>query len=95
MANNAETFMRAGKKEIPVYLFTGFLDSGKTTFIQGTLEDPAFNSGEKTLMLLCEEGEEEYDEVILKKDNIFVAEIEDEENFTPDSKRCIRIGVVI
>ncbi|MBQ2407533.1 MAG: GTPase, partial [Lachnospiraceae bacterium] len=40
--------------------------------------------GERTLLLLCEEGEEEYDEVILKKDNIFVAEIEDEENFTPE-----------
>ena len=57
---NKETFMRAGQKEMPVYLFTGFLDSGKTTFIQGTLEDPAFNNGEKTLLLLCEEGEEEF-----------------------------------
>ena len=56
MANNAETFMRAGKKEIPVYLFTGFLDSGKTTFIQGTLEDPAFNSGEKTLCCSAKKG---------------------------------------
>ena len=45
---------------IPVYLFTGFLDAGKTTFIQETLEDPGFNTGEKTLVLLCEEGENEY-----------------------------------
>ncbi len=45
---------------IPVYAFTGFLDAGKTRFIQGTLEDPRFNAGEKTLLLLCEEGEEEY-----------------------------------
>ena len=51
---------KAGQKEIPVYLFSGFLDSGKTTFIQGTLEDPAFQNGEeRTLVLLCEEGEEE------------------------------------
>ena len=42
---------------IPVYLFTGFLDAGKTAFIQETLEDPGFNTGEKTLVLLCEEGE--------------------------------------
>ena len=34
---------------IPVYLFTGFLDAGKTAFIQETLEDPGFNTGEKTL----------------------------------------------
>lgn len=45
---------------IPVYLFTGFLESGKTTFIQDTLEDKRFNSGERTLLLVCEEGESEY-----------------------------------
>ncbi len=48
-------------KEIPVYLFVGFLESGKTKFIQETLEDPQFDSGDKTLLLVCEEGEEEYD----------------------------------
>ena len=37
---------------IPLYLFTGFLDSGKTSFIQETLADPRFSSGEKTLLLL-------------------------------------------
>ena len=47
--------------EIPVYAFTGFLDSGKTKFIQETLEDSRFNDGERTLILLFEEGEEEYD----------------------------------
>ncbi len=46
---------------IPVYAFTGFLESGKTLFIQQTLEDERFNSGERTLLLVCEEGEEEYD----------------------------------
>ena len=46
---------------IPVYAFTGFLESGKTKFIQETLEDPRFNAGERTLLLVCEEGEEEYD----------------------------------
>lgn len=46
--------------EIPVYLFTGFLEAGKTRFIQETLEDARFNAGERTLLLLCEEGEEEY-----------------------------------
>ncbi len=47
-------------KEIPVYLFVGFLEAGKTTFIQETFEDTQFDSGENTLLLLCEEGEEEY-----------------------------------
>ena len=47
-------------REIPVYLFVGFLESGKTTFIQETFEDPNFDSGDKTLLLVCEEGEVEY-----------------------------------
>ncbi len=46
----------------PVYLFTGFLESGKTKFIQETLEDKRFCNGERTMLLVCEEGEEEYDE---------------------------------
>ena len=48
-------------KEVPVYLFLGFLESGKTKFIQETFEDPRFDSGERTLLLVCEDGEEEYD----------------------------------
>ena len=48
-------------QQIPVYSFTGFLDSGKTKFIQETLEDTRFNDGERTLLLVFEEGEEEYD----------------------------------
>ena len=47
--------------ELPVYLFTGFLESGKTKFIQETLEDSRFNAGERTLLLVCEEGVEEYE----------------------------------
>ena len=48
-------------KQIPVYLFVGQLESGKTKFIQETMEDPNFDSGDKTLLLVCEEGEIEYD----------------------------------
>lgn len=47
--------------ECLVYLFTGFLESGKTTLIQDTLQDPGFHTNEeKTLILLCEEGEIRY-----------------------------------
>ncbi|MDE6410919.1 MAG: GTPase [Clostridia bacterium] len=48
-------------KEVPVYLFLGFLDAGKTKFIQETFEDERFESGEKTLLLVLEEGETEFD----------------------------------
>ena len=46
---------------VPVYLFLGFLDSGKTKFIHETLCDKRFQDGDKTLVILCEEGEEELD----------------------------------
>ncbi len=76
---NKENMMRASQKEMPVYLFTGFLDSGKTTFIQGTLEDPAFNNGEKTLLLLCEEGEVELNPEKFAFNNVQISVIEEEE----------------
>lgn len=69
---------------IPVYVFSGFLESGKTTFIQGTLEDKRFNKGEKTLLLVCEEGEEEYDEAKLGK-NVFVRVLEDKSEMNEDN----------
>ncbi len=59
-------------KEIPVYAFTGFLDSGKTKFIQETLEDERFNAGERTLLLVFEEGEEEYDFSTYPHQNVYL-----------------------
>lgn len=66
---------------IPVYVFTGFLDAGKTKFIQETLEDPRFNAGERTLLLICEEGEEEYDLSAFPKQNVFL-EVVDQDTVT-------------
>lgn len=63
-------------KEIPVYLFTGFLDAGKTRFIQETLGDPRFNKGERTLLLMCEDGEEEYDPRLFTGKNVFIEPVE-------------------
>ena len=59
-------------QQIPVYVFTGFLDSGKTKFIQETLEDERFNAGEKTLLLVFEEGEEEYDFSTYPHQNVYL-----------------------
>ena len=67
--------------EIPVYVFTGFLDSGKTKFIQETLEDTRFNDGERTLILLFEEGEEEYDFSTYPAQNVYL-EVLDQETVT-------------
>ena len=70
-------------EEIPVYLFTGFLDAGKTKFIQETLEDARFNNGESTLLLLCEEGEEEYDPSTFSGPNVFIEQIADQSELKP------------
>ena len=63
-------------QQIPVYAFTGFLDAGKTKFIQETLEDPRFNDGEKTLLLVCEEGEEEYDSTTYPHPSVYLEVID-------------------
>lgn len=68
-------------QQIPVYVFTGFLDSGKTKFIQETLEDPRFNAGERTLVLIFEEGEEEYDLSTYPNKNVYL-EILDQQAVT-------------
>ena len=67
---------------IPVYVFTGFLDAGKTKFIQETLEDPRFNAGERTLLLVFDEGEEEYDLSAFPKKNVYL-EVLDQDAVTP------------
>ncbi len=69
--------MRQSAKEIPVYLFMGFLESGKTTFAKETLIDRDFTEGDKTLLIVCEEGIEEYDVAELKKRNIEVEYIDE------------------
>ena len=68
-------------QQIPVYVFTGFLDSGKTKFIQETLEDPRFNDGEHTLLLVFEEGEEEYDFSTYPHQNVYL-EVLDQQTVT-------------
>ena len=67
----------------PVYVINGFLESGKTEFITYTLEQPYFQIKGKTLLILCEEGEIEYDEELLTRSKTVLELIEDEENFTP------------
>ena len=62
---------------VPVYIITGFLGSGKTKFVTEMLTDDGFSEGEKTLLLCCEEGEEEYDEAMLRQTNTTLVMLED------------------
>ena len=71
--------MKAPKREnAPVYIITGFLESGKTKFITEMLEDDGFSEGERTLLLCCEEGEEEYDAELLQRTNTVLVNLEDD-----------------
>lgn len=75
--------------ETLVFAFAGFLESGKTNFIKETFEDPNFATGEKTLLIVCEEGEEEYDEKALERHNTFIVKVEEQEELTPEFlKKC-------
>ncbi|WP_409969067.1 GTP-binding protein [Bengtsoniella intestinalis] len=67
--------------ELPVYLIAGFLDSGKTTFLNGILED-GFAHDAKTLLLCCEEGDVEYSEQALY--NVTVVKVDEFETFSPE-----------
>lgn len=69
-------------EEIPVYLFTGFMDSGKTSLIKDTIFENDFANGSKGLIIMCEDGDVEYDMDKLKAANIQVAEIDSEDEFT-------------
>ena len=70
--------------ETAVYLFTGFLEAGKTKFISETMRDPNFNDGKrKYLVITCEEGEEELLPEELG-DNVSLASFDDPQRITPD-----------
>lgn len=84
---------------IPVYLITGFLESGKTSFIRDLLNDEGFTEGERTLLLVCEEGVEEYDPELLKKANTVLVNVEKPEelaaNLLPELHKKYRPERVI
>ena len=78
--------------DIPVYLFTGFLESGKTKFIQETLSDPNFfeEKDTKVLVIMCEEGEEELDPTEFASENVYVETLDDPKYINPDKLGAIR-----
>lgn len=70
--------------DIPVYLVNGFLEAGKTQFIKTTLEDPEFINKDHILLIVCEEGIEEYDSEALHKMHVDIEYVEDKDDLTPE-----------
>ena len=77
-------------QEIPVYIFTGFMDSGKTTLVEETLFENEFGDGAKGVIIMCEDGEKEYDEAKLATVNFKLVTIEEEEDFTAEKLKEIQ-----
>lgn len=75
--------------DIPIYLITGFLEGGKTSFINFTVQQEYFQIEEPTLLIACEEGEEEYDTSLLKKHHTILEVVEDPEAFTPELLKAL------
>ena len=87
----------AQDKVYPVYLIAGFIDSGKTSFINGILSD-GFALEDRTLLLCCEEGETDYDAKFLR--NVTVLSVDEQEELTPDfleaqRKKCRANQVIV
>lgn len=67
--------------EIPVFLVTGFLEGGKTTFVKEIFNDPEFTKNEKIALIVCENGMESYEDEFLKENNISLMNV-NKEDFT-------------
>ena len=77
--------------EIPVYVFFGFMDSGKTSLIKETLFQNGFaDEYDRCLLIACEDGDEEYDEDQLKENGIDCVEIDDKEDFTLERMNALQ-----
>lgn len=72
------------EEKMPLFLINGFLEAGKTQFIKFTLQQDYFQADGKTLLIVCEEGEEEYDEALLKETRTAVVYIEEPSKLTPE-----------
>ena len=76
-------------REVPVYFFNGFLGSGKTTFIKETLESPEFGKDGRTLLLICERGEADYEPDKFAGPGVRVEQIKSEDELNEANLRMI------
>ncbi len=68
--------------KLPVFIIDGFLESGKTTFLKFTMQQEYFKADGVTVLIICEDGEVEYDMDFLSKTNTVAVYIEDQDELT-------------
>lgn len=71
-------------EKMPVFLINGFLEAGKTQFISFTLKQEYFKADETTVLLLCEEGDTEFDPELLKESKTKVVTVDDVSELTDE-----------
>ena len=69
-------------EQLPVFVINGFLEAGKTQFMKFTMQQEHFRTDGNTLLIVCEEGEEEYDEGLLESTHTTVKYIDDINDLT-------------
>ena len=70
-------------EKMPLFLINGFLEAGKTQFIKYTISQDYFQTEGNTVLLVCEEGEEEYDTGLLEKTHTIKIQVDSFDELTP------------
>ena len=72
------------EERMPLFLINGFLEAGKTEFIKFTMDQDYFKTEGKTLLIVCEEGEEEYEDEFLEENRTAVVYVDELSKLTPE-----------
>ena len=86
----AEQYEDENEGKTPVFVINGFLEAGKTQFLKFTIEQPYFQTEGKTLLLVCEEGEETFDDDLLDRTKTIAIFFEDKEEVTPEQLSALQ-----
>jgi len=78
-------------EQLPVFVINGFLEAGKTQFMKFTMQQEYFKTEGNTLLIVCEEGDEEYDEKLLSSTHTTIKYIEDIKESVAESDRKVTV----
>lgn len=70
--------------EVPVFVVNGFLESGKTSLIKEIIESNSDVQKLDTLIIMCEDGEVEYDQKFLDDNKVHLEKVSSQDELTKD-----------
>lgn len=80
------------EERIPLFLINGFLEAGKSSFLKFTMEQEYFRTEGTTLLIVCEEGEIEFEDEMLKDTNTKLVTVDDQEQLTPEFLKELEVA---